>query len=235
MTTDIQAVLFDCDGVLVDSEVVGLEGSARFLAERGFDWGPEDLIRRFTGMRQDRFADALTAAYEEVLGRAPDAAEAEALMAGLIEARRAERDTMTLVPGAETSVRAALDAGLRVAVASSSASIYLHDKVDRFGLRPLFGEAVYSADLVAHGKPAPDIFLHAAAALGVAPHACLVIEDSRHGVTAGRAADMTVWGFTGGGHCLADHADALSGAGAAWIATDHVALSRRLATPGAGA
>ena len=224
----LTTVLFDCDGVLVDSEVVGLEESARFLREHGFDWQPQDLIRRFTGMRQDRFAAALTEAYAEVLGRAPDAGEREALMDGLIDARRRQRDTMQLVPGAAASVEAARAAGLAVAVASSSATMYLHDKIDRFGLRPLFGDAVFSADLVANGKPAPDIFLHAAEAMGAAPNACLVVEDSAHGVRAGRAAGMTVWGFTGGGHCLDDHAEALRLAEADAVLPDHEALAPAL-------
>ena len=224
----ITTVLFDCDGVLVDSEVVGLAESARFLSEHGFDWGPDELVRRFTGMRQDGFAAALAEAYAAVLGRAPDEAERTALMEGLIEARRRERDTMALVPGAAASVEAARAAGLDVAVASSSATEYLQAKIDRFGLRPLFGDAVFSADLVAHGKPAPDVFLHAGAAMDAAPGACLVIEDSRHGVEAGRAAGMTVWGFTGGGHCLLDHADGLMSAGAAWVAPSHAALTARL-------
>ena len=94
------AILFDCDGVLVDSEVVGLEDSAAFLADRGFDWTPEDLIRRFTGMRQDAFAAGLRSAYDAVLGRAATDPEAEALMDGVIAARRASRHAMTLVPGA---------------------------------------------------------------------------------------------------------------------------------------
>ena len=228
MTQAIQAVLFDCDGVLVDSEVVGLEASARFLRGHGFDWGPQDLVRRFTGMRQDRFADALTAAYAEVLGRAPDADEAATLMDGLIAARRAERDTMRTVPGAEAAARAAKAAGHRLAVASSSAQHFLDDKIDRFGLRDVFGEHVYSADHVARGKPAPDIFLFAAGKLGAENAACLVIEDSRHGVVAARAAGMTVWGFSGGGHCLDGHDEALMKAGASRVFNGHKALTDAL-------
>ena len=224
----ITTVLFDCDGVLVDSEVVGLDASVRFLRERGFDWGPEEMVRRFTGMRQDRFAEALAEAYAEVLGRPADDAERDALVAGLIEARRAERESMALVPGAARAVEAALSTGLRVAVASSSATAFLHDKIDRFGLRPLFGDAVFSADLVEHGKPEPDIFMHAAAAMRTEARSCLVIEDSRHGIEAGRRADMTVWGFTGGSHCLGGHGDALSAAGAARVVPDHETLADAL-------
>ncbi|MEM1200298.1 MAG: HAD family phosphatase, partial [Pseudomonadota bacterium] len=69
MTVD--AVLFDCDGVLVDSEVVGLDESAAFLRSNGFSWSPAELIRRFTGKRDDRFREELLAAYADVLGRQP--------------------------------------------------------------------------------------------------------------------------------------------------------------------
>ena len=228
MTKPYDAILFDCDGVLVDSEVVGLDASVAFLAEHGFDWTPGELVRRFTGMRQDEFSRGLAAAQREVLGRAPSAAEAEALMAGLIEARRSQRHTMQLVPGAAEAVEAAVEAGLAVAVASSSAQAFLDDKIERFGLKSFFGEHVYSADAVDAGKPAPDIFLHAAERLGVPPAHCVVIEDSAHGVAAGVAAGSVVWGFTGGGHCYDGHAARLRSAGSSLVLHDHTALRREI-------
>lgn len=232
MTFPYSGILFDCDGVLVDSEVVGLEDSAAFLAENGFDWTTEDLVRRFTGMRNDLFVAGMREAYAEVLGRAPRDEEFEALIAGVWQARASQRHAMTLVAGAKAVVEAAAALGdVRVAVASSSAQRFLDDKVDRYGLRPSFGEHVYSADHVAHGKPAPDIFLYAAERIGVPPAGCLVIEDSAHGVAAGVAAGCTVWGFTGGGHCLGDHAARLSAAGAARVVTDHAKLLAALTKP----
>lgn len=226
------AILFDCDGVLVDSEIVGLEDAAVFLSDRGFDWTAEDLVRRFTGMRQDAFAAGLREGYAQVLGRPPSDAEFEELANGMIEARRAKRHTMTLVPGADAMLEtaAALD-GVALAVASSSAQHFLDDKIDRYGLRPVFGEHVYSADHVSHGKPAPDIFLFAAERVGAPFERCLVIEDSPHGVAAGKAAGTTVWGFTGGGHCLDDHAERLLAEGAVRILPDHDALVRALTAP----
>lgn len=220
------AILFDCDGVLVDSEVVGLEDSAAFLNDRGFEWTTEDLIRRFTGMRQDAFADGLRAAYdEEVLGRASTDEEFAALLVGVIAARRASRHEMRLVDGAEAAVAAARASGAKLAVASSSAQHFLDDKIDRYGLRAAFGEHVYSADYVAHGKPAPDIFVFAARKLGVPTSDCLVIEDSGHGVAAGVAAGCEVWGFLGGGHVLDGHAARLTHAGAARLVADHAELA----------
>lgn len=225
-----QAILFDCDGVLVDSEIVGLTEVVAFLRGHGFDWSEEDLIRRFTGMRSDRFRDGMAVAYREVLGRVPSDDEVATLFQGIISTRREQRHQMTLVTGAEAmlTVAAELD-GIRRAVASSSAQDTLNDKIDRFGLRPYFQRHVYSADVVAHGKPEPDIFLHAASAVGVAPEHCIVIEDSAHGVAAGVAAGAMVWGFTGGGHCLAGHGEALSRAGAAQVFQDHHTLSQALA------
>lgn len=219
------AILFDCDGVLVDSEVVGLEDSAAFLNDSGFDWTTEDLIRRFTGMRNDAFLAGMREAYAELLGRPPRQEEFEALVTGLYEARARGRHAMTLVPGAKETVAAAAGlSGVVLAVASSSGQHFLDDKVDRYGLRSFFGEHVYSADHVEHGKPAPDVFVFAAGKLGAEPSSCLVIEDSAHGVTAGVAAGCTVWGFTGGGHCLPDHAERLRAAGAERVVADHAAL-----------
>jgi HAD superfamily hydrolase (TIGR01509 family) len=224
------AVLFDCDGVLVDSEVVGLEESARFLRDRGFSFSAADIIRRYTGKRDDRFRDELLADYSDVLGRAPTLEEGEALFAGLIAQRRAAKNTMQAVPDAALAVAAARAAGFELAVASSSRQEFLDSKVERFGFKELFGDHVYSADAVAHGKPAPDIFLHAAEGLGVAPERCVVIEDSVFGVEAGLAAGMTVFGFTGGGHCFDGHECRLLQAGAAKVFPSHVALQQELAS-----
>jgi HAD superfamily hydrolase (TIGR01509 family) len=107
--------------------------------------------------------------------------------------------------------------GLPRAVASSSSEDHLAYKLRKTGLWEHFAPHIYSADHVAHAKPAPDLFLHAAARLGVAPRDCLVIEDSVNGVTAGLAAGMRVWGFAGGGH-MDDAARArLTAAGAARV------------------
>lgn len=224
----IDAVLFDCDGVLVDSEVVGLEDSAEFLREQGFSWSPEDLIKLFTGKRDDRFRAELLAGYAQVLGREPTEEEGETLFQGMLEARRANRHMMRVVEGAVDSVRLVADSPLRVAIASSSRQLYLDSKIDRFGFAPFVRPHVYSAEHVAHGKPAPDIFLFASDKVEVSPDRCLVIEDSPFGVEAGVAAEMEVWGFVGGGHCLNDHDDRLSSAGASRIVKDHAALQQDL-------
>lgn len=222
------AVLFDCDGVLVDSEVVGLEDSVEVLRQKGFDWTTRDVIRNLTGMRTDRFSAAMRAGYDEVLGRPSTDEESETLLEEFIEARRAQRHTMREVDGALDTVKVVRDVThLPMAVASSSAQKFLIDKIERFGFAPYFGKHVYSADFVDHGKPAPDIFLYAAEQLGADSSRCLVIEDSPHGVTAGVAAGATVWGFTGGGHCLEDHGQRLVEAGAERIIATHKELQQQ--------
>ncbi|MEO1658188.1 MAG: HAD-IA family hydrolase [Pseudomonadota bacterium] len=226
MTMD--AVLFDCDGVLVDSEVVGLEDSAEFLRDNGFSWGPDELIRRFTGKRDDRFRKELLEGYAEVLGRTPTEAEGETLFVGMIETRRASRHLMQPVPGARETLVMVSALGLKCAVASSSRQVHLDSKIERYGFSPLVSPHVYSAEHVAHGKPAPDIFLYAAERIGADPSVCVVIEDSPFGVEAGVNAGMQVWGFTGGGHCLEDHAERLVAAGAIRIHTSHTALQQEL-------
>ncbi|MEM1380042.1 MAG: HAD family phosphatase [Pseudomonadota bacterium] len=226
----VDAVLFDCDGVLVDSEIVGLEDSAEFLRSQGFSWSPEDLIRKFTGKRDDLFRDELLAAYAGVLGRRPSDDEGAALVEGLIATRRAKRHTMQTVPGASATVAQVKALGLPLAVASSSRQVHLDSKIDRYDLRQFVGEHAYSAEKVTHGKPAPDIFLYAAERISAAPEHCLVIEDSPFGVEAGVAAGMQVWGFTGGGHCLERHENWLLEAGALRIHASHDALQKGLAS-----
>jgi HAD superfamily hydrolase (TIGR01509 family) len=108
------------------------------------------------------------------------------------------RERLTEVPGA---TRAVGQCTIKKAVASSSTTAMLRFKLEKVGLWEAFAPHVYSGDLVERGKPAPDLFLHAARGLGAEPSRCVVIEDSVNGVLAGRAAGMIVWGFIGGGHC----------------------------------
>jgi beta-phosphoglucomutase-like phosphatase (HAD superfamily) len=125
-------------------------------------------------------------------------------------------ESLECVLGAHAAVEAVV---LPRAVASSSDEEALFRKLAKVGLDSLFDPHIYSADRVAHGKPHPDIFLHAADRLGVDPARSLAIEDSVNGVTAARAAGMTVWGFTGGGHLDHRADEGLLGAGAVRVVT----------------
>lgn len=220
----IKAIIFDCDGVLVDSEIVGLEETVKFMAGHGFTWSGADIIRLFTGMRQDKLVEGLHAEYTRILGRTPSDAEIGVIFQGLVDARRNNRHTMKAVPGTGEMVEAVLRLDFAMAVASSSKTEFLEDKLKRYDLWDCFAPHVYSADRVAHGKPEPDIFLYTAEQLNIAPEHCLVIEDSANGVAAGVAAGMPVWGFTGGGHCFGGHDKGLLAAGAVDVKANHAEL-----------
>jgi HAD superfamily hydrolase (TIGR01509 family) len=204
----ISAVIFDCDGVLVDSEVLAHEVELAVLAELGLHYDPHDFTVRFMGTSDTAFFALLDADGRARLGRSIIDEIREPMKARY---RKAVEERLTEVPGA---LRAVAALGHAKAVASSSTIRGLDIKLRKTGLWDHFAPHVYSAEHVTHAKPAPDLFLHAAKALDVAPAHCLVIEDSVNGVTAGRAAGMRVWGFSGGGHMSARLATRLGEAGA---------------------
>ena len=197
-------LIFDCDGVLVDSEVIACHAVAAALAAVGPALSAEIIGERFVGMsNKDMYAEL-----ERERG-APLPASFDAEMNRLA----AERYALELqpMPGLATALAVLAQ---RKCVASSSTPAMLAKKLDCAGLTRWFEGAVFSAAEVARGKPAPDIFLHAARRMAAAPARALVIEDSAPGVVAGKAAGMTVFGFTGGSHCRAGHAERLAAAGA---------------------
>lgn len=187
-TGPIDLVIFDCDGVLVDSERLAIEVDRRVLADLGWSLSTEQILHRFVGCSSAHFRSEV----EAHLGR-PLADDWETpYQSWYVDAF--ERD-LTAVPGIE----AALD---EIPVATCVASSGPHSKIRRTlgltGLLPRFEGRIFSADDVQHGKPAPDVFLHAAEHLGIVPERCAVVEDSRYGVQAARAAGMRVFGYAGG-------------------------------------
>lgn len=202
------AVIFDCDGVLVDSEILAVEVEIVLLAEIGLTYEPAEYRRRFLGMNDHAFRDALDADCRTITG--------QPLPEDFLERTHADRlaaclDRLTEVTGAADAIAAL---SLPKAVASSSGAHFLRQKLELGGLLHLFDPHVYSADLVGRGKPHPDIFLHAAQAVGADPARCVAIEDSVNGVLSAKAAGMEVWGFLGGGHMDQEAAHRLSEAGA---------------------
>ncbi|MBS0279072.1 MAG: HAD family phosphatase [Proteobacteria bacterium] len=189
----IDAVIFDCDGVLVDSEVLALEVEIAAAAEVGLTYDLDEYKARFMGRTTQAFFDLLAQDCLERTGRALPEGFQERCYGNY----RASLHRLTEVQGALRMIAAVTH---RKAVASSSTADALEEKLRRTGLWDHFAPHVYSTDLVAHGKPAPDVFLYAARKLEAEPAACLVFEDSVHGVHAARAAGMRVWGFSGGGH-----------------------------------
>lgn len=184
-----RGLIFDCDGVLVDSEPLAVAELVAMFARLGTTVPADYIYREFLGRSVQTIVQ--TAARDHALDLAPALPDFAALLA-----ERFRRE-LSPVPGM-ASVIAGLP-GPR-AVASSSAPERLALTLGLTGLAPLFGEHVYSATQVRHGKPAPDLFLLAAAKLGVAPQDCIVIEDSPAGIQAARAAGMRAVGFLGGSH-----------------------------------
>jgi beta-phosphoglucomutase-like phosphatase (HAD superfamily) len=219
----IAAVIFDCDGVLVDSEVLALEVELAILAEQGLVFEREDYVTRFMGLSYQAFHDVIDQEAQDRIGRPVSAVIRDELAARLRQTMIAR---LTEVPGAGSAVAGV---ALLKAVASSSTQEGLERKLRQVDLWKYFEPHVYSADDVTHAKPAPDLFLHAAAALGVAPADCLVLEDSVNGVIAARAAGMRVWGFLGGGHAYDGLGARLMDAGAERLVRDWPEAARLLA------
>jgi HAD superfamily hydrolase (TIGR01509 family) len=195
----VKAVIFDCDGVLVDSEVIAHAVEMETLGEIGLTYDSHDFKARFMGMSDRAFHAALEEEGRARLGRSI----IEEIRPRMKERFAAAMKTrLTAVSGAHEAVDAVR--GLK-AVASSSTAEGLEKKLRLTGLWDRFAPHIYSAAHVTNSKPAPDLFLLAADALGIAPFDCLVIEDSVNGVKAAHAAGMTVWGFMGGGH-MDEHA-----------------------------
>jgi HAD superfamily hydrolase (TIGR01509 family) len=223
----VRLVVFDCDGVLVDSETLACGVEARALTAFGYPITGEEVARRYAGLSD---AD-MRRAVEREIGRALPPDYPERCKAALEEAFRRELKPVAGIPEVIDAVTAA---DLGRCVASSSAPERLKLALTITGLWEKFAPNVFSAKMVARGKPAPDLFLFAAGRMGVDPAACLVVEDSVPGVQAARAAGMTAVGFAGGGHCGPDHAARLREAGAERVCADARALSDALRGFGIG-
>ena len=179
-------VIFDCDGVLVDSERLVVRTEAEILTSLGWPLTEADVVERFVG----RSAASMHQEIERQLGRSIDwDAEFES------QYRLAFERELAPVPGV-------VDALDRIPIPNCVASSGSHDRIRlTLGLTGLFARfegRIFSVDDVAEGKPAPDIFLHAAEQMGTPPHRCAVVEDSISGVVAGLAAGMAVFAFAGG-------------------------------------
>lgn len=203
-------VIFDCDGVLVDSEALACVVHADVLTQHGYAISPEQVHDRFLG----RSAREARLEVETELGRAfPDAYTAQ--LRATID--RVFGEQLRPIPHiADTLARLSL----RVCVASSGTPTRIRSSLGTTGLLDFFAPHLFSAMQVEHGKPAPDLFLFAAAQMDTPPSRCVVVEDSVPGVIAARAADMTVIGFTGGSHCRPGDADRLRAAGAGIVIDD---------------
>lgn len=186
MTAPFDLVVFDCDGILVDSERINVRTEAQILASLGWPLTEGEIVERFVG----RTAAHMHREVERTLGRPVDW-EAE-FEAPCRDALVRELRPVEGVPEALGRIRTP------VCVASSGTHEKIRFSLSLTGLLARFEGAVFSVEDVARGKPAPDLFLHAAAQMGRRPSHCAVVEDSASGVRAGQAAGMAVFAFAGG-------------------------------------
>lgn len=216
------AVLFDFDGVLIESEYIGNKHIADFLTSIGHPTTPEQSMANFMGYAGRDFLDRVEAwigrALPEDFFAAREAEDARVMAEGIEE-----------VAGAVAFVRA-LAADLPKAVVSSSSTRWIRRHLEHIGLSDVFGEHLYSGrEHVERGKPAPDLYLYAADKLGVAIGNCAIIEDSPVGATGAVASGGHVIGLCAGNHCAPDHAERLRSIGVAAVASNFDEVTALLA------
>jgi len=197
----ISLVIFDCDGVLIDSELISTSVMVEMLRSLGIALDQRHVLEHFVGHPYPVVAGKIAASHGAPLPESFEGAYRAALLA------RFARE-LTAMPG----IIEVLDAlAVPYCAATSSAPERARESLRIAGLARHFGERIYTVSMVERVKPAPDLFLLAAQRMGVDPAQCLVVEDSTLGVAAARAAGMKVWLFTGGGHFTAaqkSHRDA---------------------------
>jgi HAD superfamily hydrolase (TIGR01509 family) len=208
------AILYDCDGTLIDSEMIAGEVCSAALASLGVTMDARTFIARYAGVPAAQTWEMLVAEYHLTL---PEGFNAD--VNTQIHRRLAEE--LEAIPGTAEAVMAI---GGNRAVASSTGLYHLTKNLEKTGLAPLFAPHIYSASQVARGKPAPDVFLFAASQIGADPAETIVIEDSVAGVTAARRAGMHVIGFTGANHGAPDLPTRLAAAGAISVVGSMAAL-----------
>lgn len=204
-------LILDFDGVLIESEYAGNAQIAEYLSERGHPTTAEESMTHFMGLSGPDFV----AAIERWIGRP---------LPKDFHSARAEEDARVLDEGLEAVAGAvafieSLPPDLPRAIASSSSVEWIERHLDHLGLRHRFGDMIFSgARHVGRGKPAPDLYLHAAAAIGVPIERVAIVEDSPVGVQGALASGATVIGLCAGSHCLPGHADRLRALGVEHVA-----------------
>ncbi|WNC90435.1 HAD family phosphatase [Paraburkholderia sp. FT54] len=203
------ALICDCDGVLIDSEAVAARMLVHELEARWPNTDVEPVVLPLLGLRIEKVLQGTAAQ----LGKSLSADDIDAIR-GAVEAAAMQAPTVEGIEAALAQVP------LTKGCASNSFRPYVETVLARTGLVRFFGDRLFCADAVPNPKPAPDVYLAAAKGLGLAPSACLVVEDSVTGVTAASAAGMTVLGFIGGGHASDAQIDKLHAAGARHVFDD---------------
>jgi HAD superfamily hydrolase (TIGR01509 family) len=215
-----ELIIFDCDGVLINSEMIAARVESAAYKREGFEMEPLGFAEHFAGMTHHAIQETI----EEELERKLDKDFQDKLSEAFLELADTE---MTAVPGVEDMLD--MVEGRRC-ICSNSASDYLQRYLSDVGLYERFAPHIFSAGEVGNkaSKPDPNVFQAAAQTFGVDPKACLVVEDSTSGVKAAVAAGMTVIGFVGGDHSWPGHAEALMQVGALTTVNRHADLAETI-------
>ena len=204
--SEIDLVIFDCDGVLVDSEIIAARVEAELLSKAGYEIEAEDLARLYSGLT-----------FREIMLRIEQESR-QVFQASLIEEaeKLVDRRLAAEVRAIEGVHEAVASVAVKRCICSNSGTERLRTMLARTRLLPFFDGAIFSSldTPSARPKPAPDVFLHAAETMKADPRRTFVIEDSVHGIAGAKAAGMRVIGFTGASHSHPGHADLLTEAGA---------------------
>lgn len=213
----VKLIIFDCDGVLVDSEPLAMAILLQTIAEFGIEIEASEAYEAFLGKSLASVCDLLRSDHRVEI----DAAALESMRERLYDAIRCE---LQPIPGIAQVLR---ELERPICVASSSQLERIGLALEVTGLSPFFNGNLYSATMVKHGKPAPDLFLHAAREMRVAPADCVVVEDSPAGIAAAQKAGMGALGFTGGSHAGTEsHRQKLEALGPQRIFADMLELPR---------
>jgi len=204
---NIELVIFDCDGVLIDSELLANSSEVEFLKEFGIEIELSEYMTRFLGKSNKDVIAELEGEFGKVL---PEDFWARAQL----NLFKTFQEKLLPTQGIHNLLE---HLTVPKCIASSSSLKRLDVSLTATNLKNQFYPHIYSSELVKNGKPAPDLFLFAAAKFGVEPQNCLVIEDSPHGVVAGLSAGMNVVGYTGASHIKSGHEEKLRDVGAEHI------------------
>ncbi len=185
----IEAVLFDMDGVLVDSEEYIRRAAVLMFQEKGYQVAPEDFLP-FTGMGEDRYLGGVAEKHSIPFDLEREKARTYAIYADLV------RGKLEPLDGVHEFISTCLERGLKLAVASSADPVKVNINLDEIRLERSLFQAIVTGLDIKHKKPAPDIFLKAAELVGANPGRCLVVEDAISGVAAGKAAGARVLALT---------------------------------------
>lgn len=209
-------LIFDCDGVIVDTEIVAAEVTTKVFQRYNVHIAIEDYIKNHTGK-------TISGLFRTLLS--PEHLEQVDVK---ILAEECDQDIYNQLRAVEGMKEVVTSIDIPKAVVSNSRLWQVKKAIKHVGLEEAFNDRFFSAEMVANPKPAPDIYLHAAKSLGVAPEHCLVVEDSKSGVKAAVAAGMTVIGFAGASHIREGHGEALAELGAAKVAMNPQELKQMI-------